>query len=87
MWPTIGSQQADYSVVHYPYANDVNTFNKTKMLELVNGLRQTHGFDALKHNETLHKAAQGHAEFQASFKVVTHADLKGLLADRLVALG
>ncbi|KAJ2556393.1 hypothetical protein EV175_002035 [Coemansia sp. RSA 1933] len=57
------------------------------MLELVNGLRQSYGFGILEYSDALLKAAQDHAEFQASFKVVTHADTGGLLADRLAALG
>ncbi|KAJ1667063.1 hypothetical protein IW140_002274 [Coemansia sp. RSA 1813] len=87
MWPTISTQQAEYSVVRYPYASNVNTFNKARMLELVNGLRMTHGLGTLEYHDVLLKVAQGHAEFQAAFRVVTHADTGGLLTDRLAALG
>ncbi|KAJ1735295.1 hypothetical protein LPJ72_001939 [Coemansia sp. Benny D160-2] len=85
VWPTIDTQQAGYSVIRFPYASNVNTYNKTTMLELVNTLRQTHDLGALEYHDALLSVAQNHAKFQASFKVVTHADTGGLLADRIAA--
>ncbi|KAJ1825341.1 hypothetical protein GGH91_001152 [Coemansia sp. RSA 2671] len=87
-WPTLSSSQSNYEVMYFPQnPATANNFDMANMLCLVNKLRKTKGLYPLVYHDSLMQSAQTHAQFEANYRVVAHADESGHVGERLTALG
>ncbi|KAJ2713396.1 hypothetical protein H4R19_002276 [Coemansia spiralis] len=68
-------------------AGTVNGFDRELMLALVNSERAARSVSPVAYHDALMQLAQDHAEYQATNRVVTHADTSGPIGDRLTRLG
>ncbi|KAJ1947411.1 hypothetical protein GGF37_000483 [Kickxella alabastrina] len=87
-WPHVSESQADFEVIYFPQNRaDTSRYDMAEMLCKVNGLRMSRGLHPVVYHSDLEKLAQGHAQFQSRYRVITHADKSGHIGDRLTALG